>query len=119
MGRMASGSSAAARRNSPLVAPLLRRSSDGIWYLQYGIYGPAIAVSQGWLVISYSPEALRANLMPPESLRSGEEARVPVPLGQSHPGHAADEAKTQFDDEQTGDQNPPEQPGSDQAEEDQ
>jgi hypothetical protein len=43
-------------------APQVNRTDDGIWYLQLGLVGPAIAVADGWIVISYSPEAVRANL---------------------------------------------------------
>ncbi len=55
-----------AARDHPdrMIAPVLRKSYDGIWYVQYGVYGPALLVTSGWLAISYSPEALRANLAP-------------------------------------------------------
>ncbi len=69
---------AAARKDAPVISPVLRRSSDGIWYLQYGIYGPAVAVTDGWLIISYSPEALRANLRPPAARKP---ASLPALLG--------------------------------------
>ena len=38
------------------------RGQDGIWYLRAGLNGPAVGVADRWLVISYSPEAVRANL---------------------------------------------------------
>lgn len=35
------------------------RAPDGIWYLQAGIWGPAMKVTDRYMVISWSPEALR------------------------------------------------------------
>jgi hypothetical protein len=40
----------------------LRRDPDGVWFVQFGLVGPALAVTDRWLVISYSPWAVRANL---------------------------------------------------------
>ena len=40
----------------------LKHDPDGVWYLQAGIYGPALAVTEQWIVISYSPVAVRQNL---------------------------------------------------------
>lgn len=40
----------------------LRRADDGVWYLQAGLCGPAVAVTDHYLVISYSPAAVRQNL---------------------------------------------------------
>ena len=34
----------------------------GVWHLQYGFAGPAIAVTDKWLVLSFSSQALRTNL---------------------------------------------------------
>lgn len=42
--------------------PMVFREDDGIWYLRLGVIGPALAVTDGWIIISYSPEAVRANL---------------------------------------------------------
>lgn len=42
--------------------PVLERSDDGVWYLQYGLYGPAVAVYDGWLILGASPRAVRHNL---------------------------------------------------------
>jgi len=39
----------------------LRRDSDGLWYSQLGINGPALAVTDQWLIISFSPQAVRQN----------------------------------------------------------
>lgn len=44
------------------LAPWLRRDSDGVWYLQFGLVGPAIGVADGWIVIGYSPQAVRQNI---------------------------------------------------------
>jgi hypothetical protein len=42
--------------------PLLHKADDGVWYLQFGLYGPAAAVCDEWIVISVSPLAVRKNL---------------------------------------------------------
>jgi hypothetical protein len=42
--------------------PEIRRDAAGLWYLQLGVIGPAVGVSEGWIVISFSPEAVRQNL---------------------------------------------------------
>ncbi len=39
----------------------LNRADDGIWFLDLGIEGPALAVLDGWLIVSFSPQAVRAN----------------------------------------------------------
>lgn len=44
------------------LTPQIRHDPDGIWYLQLGLLGPAMAVTDGWIVISFSPEAVRDNL---------------------------------------------------------
>ncbi|MEP0844568.1 MAG: hypothetical protein HRF43_17860 [Phycisphaerae bacterium] len=44
------------------LSPRVRQDADGLWYLQLGLLGPALAVTDGWIVISYSPEAVRQNL---------------------------------------------------------
>ncbi|MCB9852969.1 MAG: hypothetical protein H6819_07725 [Phycisphaerales bacterium] len=38
------------------------RATDGIWYLQMGIFGPALKVTDRYVVVSWSPEALRQAL---------------------------------------------------------
>lgn len=40
----------------------LLHDSDGVWHLHFGLEGPAIAVADRHLVISFSPTALRQNL---------------------------------------------------------
>jgi len=40
----------------------LEHASDGVWYLQAGLYGPALAVTDRWVIISYSPVAVRQNI---------------------------------------------------------
>ena len=45
-----------------LLQPRLIRDPQGIWYLQLGLVGPAIGTTDGWIVISFSPAAVRQNL---------------------------------------------------------
>lgn len=40
----------------------VKQDTDGIWYLSFGLAGPAVAVTERFLVISYSPRAVRANI---------------------------------------------------------
>ena len=40
----------------------LERDPDGIWFASFGLAGPALAVTDRWVVISYSPQAVRQNL---------------------------------------------------------
>jgi len=40
----------------------LHRHDDGIWSLHLGIEGPAVYVGQEWVLISFSPVAVRMNL---------------------------------------------------------
>jgi hypothetical protein len=40
----------------------LRRDTDGVWYLYFGIAGPALAVADDRLIISFSPDAVRKNI---------------------------------------------------------
>lgn len=42
--------------------PRVGREPDGMWYLQAGIVRPAITVADKYIVISWSPEAVRKNL---------------------------------------------------------
>ena len=44
------------------VPGMLGRAADGVWYVQVALYGPALAVTDHWVVISYSPHAVRANV---------------------------------------------------------
>ncbi len=39
----------------------LYHDPDGVWYTQLGIMGPALKVMDDWLVISFSPAAVRRN----------------------------------------------------------
>lgn len=57
----------------------LHHATDGLWYVQFGIYGPAIAVGERWVVISFSPQAVRQNMA---RLRTGE---APAPTGTTPP----------------------------------
>ena len=40
----------------------LRHDDDGVWYVQYGLVGPALLVADRWLIISFSPQAVRRNI---------------------------------------------------------
>lgn len=40
----------------------LRHDEDGVWYIQYGLMGPALLVTDKWLIVSFSPQAVRQNL---------------------------------------------------------
>jgi len=52
-----------AERNKTTLARLkVRQSEDGIWYMQAGILGPALKVTDRYIVVSWSPEALRQAL---------------------------------------------------------
>ncbi|MBI3835827.1 MAG: hypothetical protein HY287_15990 [Planctomycetes bacterium] len=39
----------------------LRRAEDGLWFLYFGLEGPALKVEEQWIVVSFSPEAVREN----------------------------------------------------------
>ncbi len=52
----------ARRRTRGQFRPTIGREPDGMWYIQAGVVRPAIAVSDRYIVISWSPEAVRANL---------------------------------------------------------
>lgn len=38
------------------------REPDGMWYIQAGLVRPAVAVAHGYLIVSWSPEAVRENI---------------------------------------------------------
>ncbi len=40
----------------------LRNESDGLWFLDIGLPGPAVGMRGPWIVLSYSPYAVRENL---------------------------------------------------------
>jgi hypothetical protein len=44
------------------IAPQIRQTKDGIWFVQLGLAGPAVTVTGRWIVLSFSPEAVRENL---------------------------------------------------------
>jgi hypothetical protein len=52
--------------------------ADDIWYLQAGILGPALKVTRRYVVISWSPQALRDALQSIEPLNPAEGAPKPV-----------------------------------------
>jgi hypothetical protein len=41
----------------------LTRDFDGVWYVSFGIYGPALLVTNDRIIISFSPLAVRQNAM--------------------------------------------------------
>lgn len=49
----------AERNKTVLVRAKVRHEEDGVWYLQLGILGPAMKVTDRFLVVSWSPQALR------------------------------------------------------------
>ncbi|MFH0980564.1 MAG: hypothetical protein V2A79_03380 [Planctomycetota bacterium] len=58
----------------------LKRDEDGVWYLQFGLYGPALVVTDRWVVVSYSPQAVRQNvsyLSPQRQAASQPSSAVP------------------------------------------
>lgn len=40
----------------------LRHDADGVWYLSFGIAGPALTIADHWLIVSFSPDAVRKNV---------------------------------------------------------
>lgn len=40
----------------------LRHDSDGVWYLYFGLAGPALTIADQWLIASFSPDAVRKNV---------------------------------------------------------
>lgn len=49
----------AERNQTVLVRMKVKRDDDGVWYLQAGILGPALKVTDRYVVLSWSPQALR------------------------------------------------------------
>ena len=49
----------AGRFETVLVRVKVKRDDDGVWYLQAGILGPALKVTDRYVVLSWSPQALR------------------------------------------------------------
>ena len=41
---------------------VLRRNDDKVWHYQYGLAGPALAITDRWMIVSFSPHAVRQNL---------------------------------------------------------
>jgi hypothetical protein len=52
----------ASNERTPFWSPRLERLDDGVWTLRAGLYGPAIVVHDGWIVIGYAPSAVRQNI---------------------------------------------------------
>ncbi len=40
----------------------LEQAEDGVWFVRLGLYGPALAVTERWVILSYSPQAVRENV---------------------------------------------------------
>ena len=59
----------------------IRRDPDGIWYMHYGLAGPAWTVTDKFIVTSWSPAALRAYLN-----KAGEHAGRVLPDVPPQPG---------------------------------
>ena len=51
-----------ARDPGTTLAPQILCTSDGLWYLRLGLAGPAVGVCGRWIVISFSPEAVRQTM---------------------------------------------------------
>ncbi len=45
-----------------VLATTLERAPDGVWGLRMGIHGPALAVTDKWIIVSFAPRAVRQNL---------------------------------------------------------
>jgi len=57
----------------------LRHDADGVWYLYFGIAGPALTVADRWLIVSFSPEAVRKNVEMLSRRRSVPDTTGPTP----------------------------------------
>lgn len=68
----------AKRKGTRLVRVKVRKAPDNVWYLQAGILGPALKVIDGYVVISWSPAALRDALKFIEP-RAAASTRPPSP----------------------------------------
>ncbi len=42
-------------------AVTLHQDPDGVWFMQMGIQGPGLVVTERWVVVSFSPQAVRLN----------------------------------------------------------
>jgi hypothetical protein len=74
---------ALARHPAPEESPslVINRDSDGIWYLQFGIFaGPAWTVTDRFVITSWSPAALRSYLE-----KVGERAGKLLPPAETQP----------------------------------
>jgi hypothetical protein len=59
----------AERKGTTLVRVKVKQAQDGVWYLQAGILGPALKVTDRYVVLSWSPMSLREAL---EQMERGE-----------------------------------------------
>ncbi len=70
----------AERKGTTLVRVKVQKTSDEIWFLQAGIMGPALKVTDRYVVLSWSPQALRDALRHIEAPAAGPEiAATPLP----------------------------------------
>ncbi len=70
----------AERKGTTLVRVKVQKTSDEIWFLQAGIMGPALKVTDRYVVLSWSPQALRDALRHIEAPPAGPEiAATPLP----------------------------------------
>lgn len=68
----------------------VKRDDEGIWYIQAAIPGPALKVTDRYLVISWSPQALRDALrfIEPEKKAAGNESPAAPDRGLGRAGDA-------------------------------
>jgi hypothetical protein len=54
----------------------LEREPEGLWSLNLGLAGPAVGIKNGWLMVSFSPAAVRKNfeLIEPDKAPTGTPA---------------------------------------------
>lgn len=50
----------------------LHQIASGTWFMQFGLAGPAVAVTDRWLILGYSPQAVQQNV---ELLSNAEKGR--------------------------------------------
>lgn len=60
----------AKRSGSTLLRVRVIHANDDVWYLQAGVLGPALKVTKGYVVLSWSPQALRDALAAMEKKQS-------------------------------------------------
>jgi len=58
----------------------LECNSEGIWYAHWGLVGPALAVTDRWLVLSFSPSAVKENVRHLRFARAAQPPSAPPGL---------------------------------------